>query len=193
MRFREARPGVRVNLIEGYSEKLRQRLYEGEFDFIAAGVSGYDLAPGFDREVLYSTDDVIAVRPEHPLADKKNTGLADLEGYAWLVPYSRPSDLDVIVGAFVAAGLEPPRSIVGSDAYRIGMELMLSSDLLLMVSPALIAPELNAESPALKIIDLSEPSVRRDASLIFPSERPLTPAAATLLNEVRLVAREHKV
>jgi DNA-binding transcriptional LysR family regulator len=172
---------------------LRQRLYEGEFDFIAAGVSGYELAEGFDREVLYSTDDVVAVRPEHPLARRRSISLSDLEGYAWLVPYSRPSDLDVIVGAFVAAGLEPPRSIVGSDAYRIGMELMLSSDLLLMVSPALIAPELNARPAALKVLKLSEPSVRRDASLIYSSERPLAPAAAMLLNEVRLVAKEHKV
>ena len=104
------------------------------------------LAEGFNREVIYSTNDVIAARPEHPLARRKTLKLSDLVGYAWLVPYSRPSDLDVIVNTFVAAGLEPPRSIVGSDAYRIGMQLMLSSDLLIMVSPALIAPELNCEA-----------------------------------------------
>ena len=110
LRFRRARPGIRVNLIEGYSEKLRHRLYDGEFDFIAAGVSAYELAEGFTREVIYSTNDVIAVRPEHPLAPRRRPELEDLEGHAWLVPYSRPADLDVIVEAFVAENLEPPRA-----------------------------------------------------------------------------------
>jgi len=189
LRFRRARPGIRVNLIEGYSEKLRHRLYDGEFDFIAAGVSAYELAEGFTREVIYSTNDVIAVRPEHPLAGRRSLALKDLEGHAWLVPYSRPADLEVIVDAFVAENLEPPRMIVGSDAYRIGMQLLLASDLLLMVSPALIAPELARRPPLLKVLPIDRPTVQRNASLIFPSRRPLTPPAALLLEEIRAVAR----
>jgi len=189
LRFRESRPGIRVNLIEGYSEKLRHRLYDGEFDFIAAGVSAYELAEGFTREVIYSTNDVVAARPQHPLASRKKLVLKDLEGYAWLVPYSRPADLDVIVETFVAESLEPPRTIVGSDAYRIGMQLLLSSDLLIMVSPALIAPELGKRPAALKVLAIDRPTVQRNASLIYPSNRPLTPPAALLLEEVRQVAR----
>jgi len=188
LRFRESRPGIRVNLIEGYSEKLRHRLYDGEFDFIAAGVSAYELAEGFTREVIYSTNDVIAARPQHPLASRRNLQLEDLEGHAWLVPYSRPADLDVIVEAFVAENLEPPRHIVGSDAYRIGMQLLLSSDLLIMVSPALIAPELGRRPAALKVLKVDKPTVQRNASLIYPANRPLTPPAALLLEEVRKVA-----
>ena len=189
LRFRRSRPGIRVNLIEGYSEKLRHRLYDGEFDFIAAGVSAYELAEGFTREVIYSTNDVIAVRPEHPLAARRNLQLKDLEGQAWLVPYSRPADLDVIIETFVAGNLEPPRNVVGSDAYRIGMQLLLSSDLLIMVSPELIAPELGKRPAALKVLAIDKPTVARNASLIHASDRPLTPPAALLLDEVRKVAR----
>lgn len=188
LRFRKKRPGVRVNLIEGYSEKLSHRLYEGEFDFIAAGVSAYELAQGYTREVIYSTNDVIAARPEHPLARRRHLTLKDLEGWGWLVPYSRPTDLEVIVDAFVAENLEPPRQIVGSDAYRIGMQLLLESDLLIMVSPALIAPELGRRPAALRVLPIDRPTVQRNASLIYPSQRPLTPQAALLLEEVRQVA-----
>ncbi|MEO8445772.1 MAG: LysR family transcriptional regulator [Gammaproteobacteria bacterium] len=189
LRFRKARPGIRVNLIEGYSDKLRARLYDGEFDFIAAGVSAYELAEGFTREVIYSTRDVVAVRPEHPLAGRRGLTLKDLEGFAWLVPYSRPADLQIIVEAFVAENLEPPRQVVGSDAYRIGMHLLLASDLLIMVSPALIAPELGRRPAALRVLNIDRPTVDRQASLIFPGQRPLTPPAALLLEEVRNVAR----
>ena len=46
--------------------------------------------------------------------------------------------LTVFRKAFAAQNLAPPTSIIGSDAYRIGMQLMADSDLLIMVSPALI-------------------------------------------------------
>jgi len=188
LRFREAQPGIRVNLVEGYSDRLQHRLYDGEFDFIAAGVSAFELAEGYEREVIYSLNDVVVVRPDHPLAERKDLTLEDLREFAWLVPYSRPTDLEHIVETFVAAGLEPPRQFIGSDAYRIGMQLLLSCDVLIMVSPALVAFELSRKSPVLRILDIDEPTVRRNASLIYATERPLTPAAELLLQEVRRAA-----
>lgn len=189
-RFRRAQPAVRINLIEGYSESLCSRLYSGEFDFIAAGVSDYELAPGFDRELIYSSADVLVVRPEHPLAHRRQLTLADLQGFPWLVPYSRAADLNIIIEAFVAENLQPPREIVGSDAYRLGMQLMKASDLLLMVSPALVGPELMADPPMLCVLSLDRPTVLRSASLIYPTDRPMTPQAALLLGEVRKLAGE---
>lgn len=188
-RFRQERPGIRINLIEGYSEDLRHRLYDGEFDFIAAGVSAFELAEGFQREMIYATNDIIVARPEHPLAGRKKLALKDLVGFPWLVPYSREADLRIVIEAFVAENLEPPREIVGSDAYRIGMQLLFNNDLLLMVSPALVAPEVARTPPALAVLDIDRPTVRRNASLIYSRERPLTAQAARLLEEVRRLAR----
>lgn len=182
-------PQARVNLIEGYSEQLRYRLYDGEFDFIAAGVSAFELDTEFTREQIYSTDDVVVCRRDHPLAQRKKLKLADLSGYGWLVPYSRPSDLNTIVDTFVAHNLEPPTQLIGSDAYRIGMQLLARSDLLVMVSPALIAPELDGDSPLLCRLKINQPTIHRHASLIFPRNRPLTAQARLLLEEVRQQAR----
>lgn len=184
-RFRAERPAVRVNLVEGYSESLRYRLYDGEFDFIAAGVSDYELSPSFRRELIYSSTDVIVVRPEHPLAGQRRLALRQLQGYPWLVPYSRAADLNVIIEAFVAEHLEPPREIIGSDAYRIGMRLMKASDWLMMVSPSLVGAEINADPPALRVLDIDRPTVQRHASLVYPGDRPMTPQASLLLDEVR--------
>lgn len=189
-KMHEAHPEVRINLIEGYSEQLRYRLYDGEFDFIAAGVSAFELNSDFEREQIYSSDDIIVCRADHPLAKRKKLKLADLCGYAWLVPYSRPTDLNMIVEAFAAQNLAPPTSIIGSDAYRIGMQLMADSDLLIMVSPALIAPELNAAAPMLTRLNISKPTIRRRASLIYPRSRPMTIPAQLLLEEVRKQAAE---
>jgi len=183
--LQENRPQVRVNLIEGYSEQLRHRLYDGEFDFIAAGVSAFELDGGFRREQIYASDDIIVCRPDHPLARRRRLSLGDLEGYRWMVPYSRPGDLNVIVETFVAENLAPPTRLVGSDAYRIGMQLITQTDLLMMVSPALVAPEISRRPRTLARLPIDRPTIHRNASLIYPVERPLTPPAALLLDEVR--------
>lgn len=187
--LRVEHPEVRVNLIEGYSEQLRYRLYDGEFDFIAAGVSAFELNSDFEREQIYSTNDIIVCSTEHPLAQKPKLQLADLCGYGWLVPYSRPADLNTIVDAFAAENLSPPARLIGSDAYRIGMQLLADSDLLVMVSPALIEPELTGPVPFLTQLAINKPTIRRHASLIYPRSRPLTPPAQLLLDEVRKFAR----
>ncbi|MEE4184396.1 MAG: LysR family transcriptional regulator [Gammaproteobacteria bacterium] len=180
-----AQPDVRINLVEGYSDQLRHRLYNGEFDFIAAGISSFVVDENFDREPIFSTDDIIVCRAAHPLANRSGLELRDLVGYPWLVPYSRPSDLNSIVDAFVAEDLPPPSRVIGSDAYRIGMQLLVQADLLIMVSPALISTELNAPDKHLVKLDIDRPTITRHASLISPRNRPLSPAAKVLLDEVR--------
>ncbi|HKL63437.1 MAG TPA: LysR family transcriptional regulator [Woeseiaceae bacterium] len=190
-RLHAARPKLRINLIEGYSEQILERLYDGEFDFVAVGVGDFALGEGFRAEVLYSADDVVACRPGHPLAGKPRISLADLADYTWLVPYSRPSDVDVITETFVAAGLQPPTRFIGSDAYRIGMKLLAANDFLLMTSPALVTSRLAKETWGVHTLPIDRPTVRRNASLVTPTGRPMTPAAAALLGEVRAAASNY--
>ncbi len=187
-RLHAARPALRVNLIEGYSESLLARLYDGEFDFVAAAVGGLGLAPGYAAEAIYSANDVVACRAEHPLMRVGDLTLEDLAPYTWVVPYSRPSDVAVITETFVAADLEPPRRFIGSDAFRIGMKLMAANDFLLMTSPALVTSMLATEAYGVCVLPIDRPTVRRNASLIASDERPMTPAATALLDAIREAA-----
>ncbi len=92
-----------------------------------------------------------------------------------------------------AQNLEPPAQIIGSDAYRIGMRLLAESDLLVMVSPALIAPELAGPDPELVQLKIDKPTIRRHASLIYAKERPLSTAARLLLDEVKLQVQQSRL
>jgi len=82
--------------------------------------------------------------------------------------------------------------LLGSDAYRIGMQMLSRSDLLVMVSPALITPELDASAPMLCKLNINKPTIRRHASLIYPRERPMTAQAGLLLEEVRRQAKNYR-
>ncbi len=188
----ESKPGLRINLVEGYSEQLLQRFYKGEFDFVAVGVSAVSLRDGYQAESVYSATDVIACRPEHPLLQKSKLTLKDLEGYGWLVPYSRPSDLMVITDAFVAAGLQPPTQFIGSDAYRLGMKVLARNDLLLMTSPALVQNRFVHQAYGIQVLPIDQPTVRRHATIVLNSRRPMTPAAAALLANVRAAVETGK-
>ena len=189
----DMRPEIRVNLIEGYSELLLERLREGEFDFLAAGTGGLHMVDDLAHELLYSSDDVIAVRPEHPLANRKNLQLRELQNYTWLVPYSRTSDLNTIVDTFVANQLEPPRKIIGTDAYMIGMKMMLNNDYLIMTPPGLISENVGHDASLLTILDIRLPSVRRHAHLIYASARPMSPVAMMLMQQIRDICQELKL
>ncbi|MEO0574168.1 MAG: LysR family transcriptional regulator [Pseudomonadota bacterium] len=182
--FYAERPRVRINLVEGYSEIILRRLYNGELDFACVGVGGYELAAGFSAQTIYSAYDVIACSAKHPLAEKSALSLRDLIGYTWVVPYSRPSDTDVIIDAFNAAGLPPPDQFIGSDAYRIGMKLMAQNDFVTMTSPALVNNDLARHRYAITTLDLNAPTVHRHACLVTSTDRPMTPAAKALLEQV---------
>jgi LysR family transcriptional regulator of gallate degradation len=189
-RLHSMRPEIRINLIEGYSEILLERLREGEFDFVAGGTGGPHPPDDLAHELLYFSNDVVVARPEHPLADRKNLQLKDLQDYTWLVPYSRTSDHNVIIEAFVAERLDPPKRIIGTDAYAVGMHLMLENDFLFMTAPGLIASQSGKGAGSLTVLDIDRPTVRRHAHLIYSADRPMSPAASVLLQEVRDACEE---
>lgn len=184
------RPGLSFNIVEGYSERLIERLNVGEFDFIAAS---HSYAPPPEGQVfyeLYQTSDVISCSSTHPLTSKETLTLKDLVGYPWLVPYSRPSDKETIIQTFTAAGLPAPAQFVGTDAYRIGTKLMLDHPFLMMTSPILLKTARSAEHYDVRILPIEEPTVIRNASLIHPIDRPLTPAATLLFEEIVRMASQ---
>jgi len=184
------RPEIRINVIEGYSELLIERLREGEFDFIAGGTGGLPLPDDLEQELLFSSDDVVVARARHPLIGLRNLQLQDLRNYTWMVPYSRSSDLDVIIHAFAKDNLDPPKRFIGTDTYMLGIHLMLSNDFLIMTTPALVGHELQQGSGLLGVLDIDRPTVRRHAHLIYPSNRPMSPVTTVLLQAVRDACEE---
>ena len=189
-RMHSMRPEIRINLIEGYSELLLARLREGEFDFVAGGTGGIRPPDDLVHELLYSSDDVVVARTEHPLAGRSDLALKDLQDYTWLVPYSRTSDHSAIVDTFVAERLDPPKRIIGTDAYMAGMHLMLTNDFLFMTTPGLIGRQYEQSTGFLRVLDIDRPTVRRHAHLLYSAERPMSPAAAVLLQGVRDACEE---
>jgi DNA-binding transcriptional LysR family regulator len=189
-RLHSLRPDIRINVIEGYSEQLLERLTEGEFDFVVAGTGGLMLSDRIEQELLFSANDILLVRAEHPLAGKSHLTLKALQHYTWMVPYTRNSDLEIIVEAFVAEKLEPPRRLIGTDTYTIGARLILNNDFIIMTSPALVSDEENGQDSRFAKLDIDRPTVRRHAHILFSSDHHLSPAAAIFYQEIKDICFE---
>ncbi len=184
-RLHNMRPEIRINLIEGYSEKLLEKLLEGELDFLAGDIGGLYTGNDLKQELCFTSNDVVYCRPEHPLVGKSNLTLKDLQGYTWITPYSRPSDLKAINDAFIAENLEPPKSIIGSDAVMVGMKLLENNDFLIMTSPGLIGKKPEKGENILVTVDIDRPTVLRHAYLIYHADRPMSPIGSLLMQEVK--------
>ena len=184
-RMHNVRPEIRINLIEGYSEVLLERLREGEFDFVAGDTGDLQTPKDLIRELCYTSDDVISVRHDHPLANKTNLELADLQNYTWLVPYSRPADLKAINDTFLSENLDPPTKVIGSDAFMVGMNLLINNDFIIMTAPGLVNKMRPNERGMLTVLDIDKPTVKRHAHLIYSAQRPVSSIALLLMQEIR--------
>jgi DNA-binding transcriptional LysR family regulator len=59
-----------------------------------------------------------------------------------------------------------------------------------MTTPGLIGRQFGGNASLLEVLDIDRPTVRRHAHLIYSADRPMSPAAAVLLQEVRDACEE---
>lgn len=182
------RPDIHINLVEGYSDDMNERLLAGDIDFVA-GSMRHDtvLSNELVHEHLFDLQDIIAARKQHPLARRHDLQLVDLAGYTWIVPRFNPDEHQLICDTFIANNLEPPKSFIRSDTLSVGMSMMISENYLVMTSPVLLGPQFGN---ILTFLDIKMPTLLRSAGLTYRRHTLLTPAAETLLQQVRDASRE---
>lgn len=186
-RVHREHPEIRIYLYEDYTEGLLERLWRGEIDLLAGNTSMSDAKDtNVVVEPLYSRDDIVVARKEHPLLARENITLADLRPYTWIVPAKRSLEQQVIVETFVSENLEPPERFIWSDALSTGTHLLHREDFLTMTAPALVGQM--APGSLLQRIPVDRPTIRRIASLTFLKEAILSPAVETLVDALRNLA-----
>lgn len=169
------RPDVNIALIENYTDRLIERMMDGDIDMIAgAPVSGIDHAAKLTQHVLFEASDIIVARQSHPLAGQQNVNLADMQRFTWIVPNARRDTYYEIMRTYHEAKLTPPQSFIFSDAPTIGEALLRANNYLILVPPHMVTLETATD---LVRIDAPRPAPKRVACLIYPSNRSLSAVA----------------
>jgi DNA-binding transcriptional LysR family regulator len=185
--FRASHPGVELSLAEGEPEEIAPRLRAGEFDLVLLfefeGTSER-LGTGMRRFDLLDDPLHLALPHDHPLAGRKQLGLADLSGESWIQTSTPSPCARHIVRACHAAGFEPRVSFESDDYLTVqglvaaGVGVALIPQLALgTIRPDILVRPLDPQTPARKVFAAT------------PRGAPATPAVATMLDVLREAGR----
>jgi DNA-binding transcriptional LysR family regulator len=172
-------PEAEVEVEEGGTETLAERVRRGDlhvaFGFQDAAQPRRDHA-GVERRDLLREPFLVALPPDHRLAELDAVPLRELAGDPW----TAPSDRHLIARACRAAGFEPRLISISRDPLVV--RALVSQGLAVTLMPRLLAAELDG----IVARPLAEPGPERDVYAMLPpgGRHPLAASMVAALADV---------
>ncbi|AWR85469.1 LysR family transcriptional regulator [Meiothermus taiwanensis] len=174
--FKRLYPEIRIKLESGSSERLTQRLLQGELEL--AVVEAVEHLEGFERQLFYEDELVVIVPPEHPWARKEEIAPEQLAEVPLIVREPGAMTFRVLGSALEQAGLEV-NPIFYTDNHEVTKRLVLEGAGVGIVSSVVVRP--NVRVGNLRALRLKGLELRRLFWLFYPKELG-NPAAEALKN-----------
>jgi DNA-binding transcriptional LysR family regulator len=177
--LRTRRPRVRVHVMGGGDDQLKEHLKSGALDFVLAVVPETPrLEPELTWQPLLADEYCVIADARHPLRYQALVRPEDLLAYPWILPAATTYMVGRLQHLLRAAGLPPPVPAIETDVIALKFALMRNSDYLSYhaaahlagISPAFITP-----------LNVPGTSALRQAGLINRRGIDFSPAAKTLI------------
>jgi DNA-binding transcriptional LysR family regulator len=127
-------PNASVELVEAPMDRLFQQLTQREIDIAVGRPAAKYHDPGIASEVLYQERLHFAVRPDHPLAQRKSLNWSHLQDQRWVVWTRDIPARDLLESALSAAGRSIPNASLQSNSLLATIALVAESDMVAVVS-----------------------------------------------------------
>ncbi len=187
-RVKEQSPMVRIGVQLEPSKVLLDQLQRGKLDFMIGRILETGDASGLLYEELTEEPACAVVRPGHPLLERKDLTLKDINGLPWILPAPGSILRHRFDMMFHRAGLEPPVNVVDTTALLLVTALLRQTDSL-HVMPREVA-QYYASLNVLKVLPIELPCKMDAFGIIKLRDHLLSPAAELLLDAVRVAAKE---
>ena len=169
--FANTYPGVIVNLLDVPQADVLEMVRSGEVDFGIGTES--EVRHDLGARVLTTDTFIVVLPPGHALARKRELTWSDLDGYPMIGPRPGNPLREQIDAALARKGIVLTRSyevslpltILGMVEGGLGLAVMTTTASRLSLSLGLI------------VKPVTNPTVKRDISLLFHADRSLSPAA----------------
>jgi DNA-binding transcriptional LysR family regulator len=182
-KFADRHPNVRVRVIEAPSRLLAEQVHAGEMDF--AIVPTLIERPGLRRTFFLRTPEVLVSRQGAEPGHLSPAQLARIENLKLILPSGRNIRRQAFERYFTDAGVRPARELE-LDVIFTALDMVKKTDWRTLLPAVMMVEEI--EQGTLTINTLASPSLWFDFSCIEPLRRPLSPAAATFLQFLRIEA-----
>jgi DNA-binding transcriptional LysR family regulator len=164
-------------------DELRARRIELGFSQLSGAAPQEDM----DEEVLFEEPLVVVAGIENPWVHHRKIRLAELIKEPWTWPPPGTAFDTLVIEAFRASGLEPPRATVYAAAINMQTRLATNGRFLAVV-PA-YTMRFPAKQPSLKVLPVKFPTTRRRIGIITLKNRTLSPLAQVFVDVARELAK----
>jgi len=177
-------PGLQIRSLESPYEELSAGLMSGRIDFIVGALRAFS-GDTFVSTPLFSDQAALITRSGHPLAARKKIALADLAGYPWVLSRAGTPLRELLEQFFHAQGMTPPWPAVETGDLALLRGLLISSDMLTVLSAHQLRHEIN--SGQLIALPFKMPGMGRSIGTMLRKGAQLSPGAKALLTEIDIV------
>jgi DNA-binding transcriptional LysR family regulator len=186
-RLSQEYPRVAYHLMPNALTALYSQLRERRIEVAFSGDSELDPQDDIDVEVLFEEPLVVAACAENPWVRRRRLELADLVNEFWT--WSPPGTVvdRLIVEAFRASGLEPPRPAVYTDAINVRIRLASTRGFLIVVPASTLS--LPNRHELLRRVPVELPTTRRQMGILTLKNRTLSPFAHIFIECARDLAK----
>src|SRR4051812_13423512 len=164
-------------------EMLRQRRIEIGFARLPGIASGDEVV----AEVLFEEPLVVVAGKENPWGRRRKIKLAELINEPWT--WSAPGTVfdTLVIEAFRASGLEPPRAAVYAEAINMRTRLAATGPFLAVVPASMM--KFYGEHASIKLLPVALPMTQRSIGIITLKNRTLSPLAQLFIECARDIAK----
>jgi DNA-binding transcriptional LysR family regulator len=186
--LKKQRPAVAISVVVGTYDILMPSLLVGDLDMVLGRLPEEGRSRALVYEEFYAEPICVVARRGHPLARKRRLTLRELANEPWLLPLPETALRRQIERAFVEAGAPLPRNVIESVSILTNRALLRKSDCI-GVMPYHVALD-DVELGLLAILPVKLKSIETPVGAILRAPGTLPPAAAALLDCLRLAGRE---
>jgi DNA-binding transcriptional LysR family regulator len=180
-------PRIAVQVVLGGILELCDQLRERRIDLGFSRMSGPVPPEDIDQEVLFEDPLIVVAGTANPWARRRKIELAELVNEPWT--WSSPGTLidSLVVEAFRANGLKPPRATIYAGAINMRLKLVATGRFLAVVPASTLRFHDNRAS--IKMLPLDLPTTHEQTGIITLKNRTLNPTAQLFIECAREIAK----
>lgn len=180
-RLSQRYPRMTFHVVTGSMETLSRDVAERKFELAVARVPD-PLADKLHCETLF--DDVLAIvaAASNRLTRRREVTLAELIDRPWVLQLDNFFG-PILAAAFLAEGLEPPRTVIATTSYSMRNELLTTGRYLAIVPGFSI--RLPRKHAVLRALPVDLPHTRGPVAIITLKKRSLSPLAELFIKNLR--------
>jgi DNA-binding transcriptional LysR family regulator len=180
-------PRIVIQVALGGTLAQVDELRERRIDLGFARMSGRVPPEDMNQEVLFEDRLVVGAGLENPWARRRKVKLAELVDEPWTWPSPGTMFDSLVIDAFRANGLKPPRATIYADAINMKIKLATTGRFLAVV-PACVLRYSDLHD-SIKVLPVELPTTHRPISIITLKNRTLSPLAELFIKCAREVAK----